>query len=169
MIYPAPREEDIVTLAQAALQGDVEEIKAYIEKFGKAAVNLKRDKGCSAISSAPQSHTSTVNWAAKEEALVILIESGADLELPNRHGMTALSIAARNGLEGMTRILLEAGAILPPGLRSNHPHINNLLEDYTEEARQKRQAQLEKMHRDGFPVVQDIRRIQSPTFKGIKR
>lgn len=49
-------------------------------------------------------------WSGHEAVMRILVENGADINAPNKIGMTALHLASQMGHEKLTRFLLEKGA-----------------------------------------------------------
>lgn len=73
-----------------------------------------------------------------EGMTILLIESGIDLDIPNKHGLTALHVAARHGHINLVRHLCLAGCDVDKtnrGIRADvtaikygYPDIANLLD-----------------------------------------
>jgi hypothetical protein len=92
-------------LLAAAARGDAAGIRTLIE------------------AGAPLDHVNNLGWTALIESIVLgdggprhvatleaLVEAGANLNLPDRHGQTPLTLARRRGYGEMQRILERAGA-----------------------------------------------------------
>jgi len=90
-------------LIAAARKGDVEAVKAALEKGGKVN-DADRTSGRNAL-----------QWAAREgkvEAIAALLAAGAVLDGEDRTGKTALTIAAESGKPEAVRALIKAGAAI---------------------------------------------------------
>jgi len=72
---------------------------------------------------APLDHVNNLHWTAVIESIVLgnggprhqatlqaLIQAGADLQYPDRHGRTPLQLAQQRGYTAMERLLGQAGA-----------------------------------------------------------
>lgn len=96
-IYSAP------TLYSAAKSNDIEAVK-WIRGIGKPGVDWPNpDEGnCTPLIIAA--------YKGLEEVAILLIESGANLELSDKNGRTALIWAAFRGEDEMVLLLLDAGA-----------------------------------------------------------
>ena len=98
-LFPAAETTD-VRLAEAAKTGNIDAVRALIEK--KADVNAPGPDG-----------TPPLYWAIQADDLAtaqLLIRSGADVKTPNRYGITPIQIAAGSGNVAMIRALLDSGA-----------------------------------------------------------
>jgi len=128
---------DIVTIA--AVANDVPTLKVSLE-LGCSAKNItSRYDGTALIAAAhlghtdvvralikagaPLDHVNNLGWTALIESIVLgdggrrhvatlkaLVEAGANVNLPDGHGQTPLTLARRNGYDEMQRILERAGA-----------------------------------------------------------
>jgi ankyrin repeat protein len=128
---------DIVTIA--AVANDVATLKLALA-LGASARNItSRYDGTALIAAAhlghveivrtliaagaPLDHVNNLGWTALIEAIVLgdggprhtdtlrlLIEAGANVNLPDRNGRTPLSLARAQGHEAMVRLLQQAGA-----------------------------------------------------------
>jgi ankyrin repeat protein len=92
-------------LIAAAHRGHVEIVRALIA--GKAPLNHVNDLGRTALMEAVVLGNGGRNHTATVEALV---QAGADVTLPDRHGTTALQHARTRGFSQIARILEQAGA-----------------------------------------------------------
>ncbi len=129
---------DIVTIA--AVANDVPTLKVSLE-LGCSAKNVtSRYDGTALIAAAhlghtevvralitagaPLDHVNNLGWTALIESIVLgdggrrhvatleaLVEAGANVNLPDGHGQTPLTLARRNGHDDMQRILERAGAM----------------------------------------------------------
>ena len=95
-VYRAKRS----ALTHAVLAKDLKSIEKLIE--AGANVNLRDEKGCTALISAAQNGV--------EDCLEQLIDSGADVNSSDDNGNTALIAAARNNYEACMKSLIDAGA-----------------------------------------------------------
>lgn len=89
------------SLTEAAVEGNVEAVRQHIA----AGTNLNEQK--------PESGSTALIAAAsfgKNETAILMIESGADLEVKNNEGSTALHIAAFLCREEIVKALLAKGA-----------------------------------------------------------
>ncbi len=87
-------------LADAAMQGDAEAVRALIA--ARADVNASQNDGATAL-----------HWAVYRGDVAMvstLIAAGAVVTQPNREGATPLSLACQNGGVELIRLLLDAGA-----------------------------------------------------------
>jgi ankyrin repeat protein len=128
---------DIVTIA--AVANDVPTLKVSLE-VGCSAKNItSRYDGTALIAAAhlghaevvsilvkadaPLDHVNNLGWTALIESIVLgdggprhvatlkaLVEAGANVNLPDGHGQTPLTLARRQGYDEMHRILERAGA-----------------------------------------------------------
>jgi ankyrin repeat protein len=57
-------------------------------------------------------------WSGHQAVMRILLDNGADIDAPNKIGMTALHLASQMGHEQLTRFLLEKGANI--ALKTDH-------------------------------------------------
>jgi uncharacterized protein len=97
---PAPSRGATTVVADAAMRGDREALRAAIAR--KADVNAPQADGSTAL-----------HWAAERddlEAAELLIEAGARVSAKTREGVTPLQLAAINGSAAMLGRLLRAGA-----------------------------------------------------------
>jgi uncharacterized protein len=92
-------------LIAAAHLGHVEIVRALIA--AKAPLNHVNNLGWTAVMEAVVLGNGGANHTAVVEALV---KAGADVDLPDRHGTTALQHARRRGYSQIARILESAGA-----------------------------------------------------------
>ena len=92
-------------LMAAARRGHVEIVRALIA--ARAPLNHVNDLGRTALLEAVVLGNGGRNHTATVEALV---EAGADVTLPDRHGITALQHARTRGYSQIARILENAGA-----------------------------------------------------------
>ena len=92
-------------LIAAAHRGHVEIVRALIA--AKAPLNHVNDFGRTALLEAVVLGNGGRNHTATVDALV---EAGADVTLPDRHGITALQHARTRGYSQIARILENAGA-----------------------------------------------------------
>jgi ankyrin repeat protein len=134
--YDAQR-YDIITIA--AVNNDLEMLKIALEGGGNARAITSPYDGTALIAAAhrghveivraliaakaPLNHVNNLGWTALLEAVVLgnggrnhtatveaLVEAGADVTLPDRHGTTALQHARTRGYSQIARILENAGA-----------------------------------------------------------
>ena len=128
---------DVVTIA--AVADDVPTLKVSLE-LGCSAKNItSRYDGTALIAAAhlghaevvrilikagaPLDHVNNLGWTALIESIVLgdggqrhvatlkaLVEAGADVNLPDGHGQTPLTLARRRGYTEMARLLRRAGA-----------------------------------------------------------
>jgi uncharacterized protein len=99
-VRPAPGRATTTVVADAAMSGDREALRAAIAR--KADVNAPQADGSTAL-----------HWAAERddlEAAELLIEAGARVSATTREGVTPLQLAATNGSAAMLGRLLRAGA-----------------------------------------------------------
>jgi ankyrin repeat protein len=96
---------DGTALIAAAHRGHVEIVRALIA--AKAPLNHVNNLGWTALLEAVVLGNGGRNHTATVEALV---EAGADVTLPDRHGATALQHARTRGYSQIARILENAGA-----------------------------------------------------------
>ncbi|CEJ85702.1 hypothetical protein VHEMI03855 [[Torrubiella] hemipterigena] len=93
------------------------------------------------------------------EAVRLLVDAGAAIETETSWGDSALTIAARNGLEEITNFLADKGAILPQGpagrrasraapRRGYHQLVRRLTADYNRLAQQPLQRQTRSLLRN---------------------
>lgn len=128
---------DIVTIA--AVANDLEMLKVALDGGGSARNITSRYDGTALIAAAhlghaevvkmliaakaPLNHVNNLGWTALMESVVLgngganhtatlkaLVEAGADVNIPDRQGTTALQHARRRGYVEMARILENAGA-----------------------------------------------------------
>lgn len=60
-------------------------------------------------------------WSGHENVMRVLLENGADINAPNKIGMTALHLASQKGHANLTHFLLEKGADI--GLTTSHSRV----------------------------------------------
>jgi ankyrin repeat protein len=123
---------DIVTIA--AVANDISTLKAALALGGSAKNITSRYDGTALIAAAhlghaevvriliragaPLDHINNLGWTALIESIVLgdggprhtdtlkaLVEAGANVNLPDRHGQTPLSLARSRGYDGMVSIL----------------------------------------------------------------
>jgi len=128
---------DVVTIA--AVANDLEMLKLALEGGASAKTITSRYDGTALIAAAhlghaeavrmliaakaPLNHVNNIGWTALMEAVVLgngganhtatvkaLVEAGADVNIADRQGTTALQHARRRGYVEMARILENAGA-----------------------------------------------------------
>jgi ankyrin repeat protein len=128
---------DIVTIA--AVRNDIEMLKIALQGGASAKNVTSRYDGTALIAAAhlghveavkiliaakaPLNHVNNLGWTALMEAIVLgsgganhtavvkaLAEAGADVNIPDRQGVTPLQHARRRGYVEMARILENAGA-----------------------------------------------------------
>jgi ankyrin repeat protein len=128
---------DIITIA--GVNNDLEMLKIALEGGGNARAITSPYDGTALIAAAhrghvdvvraliaakaPLNHVNNLGWTALLEAVVLgnggrehtavveaLVEAGADVTLPDRHGTTALGHARTRGYSQIARILENAGA-----------------------------------------------------------
>jgi ankyrin repeat protein len=128
---------DIITIA--AVADDLEMSKIALEGGGNARAVTSPYEGTALIAAAhlghvevvrmliaakaPLNHVNNLGWTALIEAVVLgnggakhtatveaLVEAGADVNIPDRHGTTALRHARTRGYSQIARILENAGA-----------------------------------------------------------
>ncbi|MCC6778861.1 MAG: ankyrin repeat domain-containing protein [Hyphomicrobiales bacterium] len=128
---------DIITIA--AVADDLEMLKIALEGGGNARAITSPYDGTALIAAAhlghveavrllidakaPLNHVNNLGWTALIEAVVLgsggarhtatveaLVKAGADVNIPDRHGTTALGHARMRGYSQMARILEDAGA-----------------------------------------------------------
>jgi ankyrin repeat protein len=128
---------DIITIA--AVNDDVEMLKIALAGGGNARAITSPYNGTALIAAAhlghaeivrtliaaraPLNHVNNLGWTALLEAVVLgnggarhtatveaLVTAGADLNVPDRHGTTALGHARQRGYSQIARILERAGA-----------------------------------------------------------
>jgi ankyrin repeat protein len=128
---------DIVTIA--AVDNDLEMLKIALEGGGNPRAITSPYRGTALIAAAhlghveavrmliaakaPLNHVNTLGWTALLEAIVLgnggashtatveaLVQAGADVNLADRHGTTALGHARTRGYSQIARILERAGA-----------------------------------------------------------
>ncbi len=128
---------DIITIASVA--NDIEMLKVAIEGGASARNITSRYDGTALIAAAhlghaevvriliaakaPLNHVNNLGWTALMESIVLgnggtnhtntlkaLVEAGADVNIPDRQGITPLSHARRRGYSEMARVLEMAGA-----------------------------------------------------------
>jgi ankyrin repeat protein len=91
-----------LALLDAAQDGDYAALQSLLKGKGKRDVNSARGDGTTALA-----------WAAynnDEQAVDLLIRSGADVNIADDLGVSPLSLACENGNPAMVKKLLEAGA-----------------------------------------------------------
>ncbi|MFO1413710.1 MAG: ankyrin repeat domain-containing protein [Burkholderiales bacterium] len=127
---------DIVTIA--AVANDVETLKAALAVGGKATNVTSRYDGTALIAAshlghvevvqvliaarAPLDHVNNLGWTALIESIVLgdggprhlatlqaLVDAGANVNLPDRNGMTPVHLAEGNGYRAMAEALRAAG------------------------------------------------------------
>jgi ankyrin repeat protein len=127
---------DIITIA--AVQNDVEMLKLAIAGGGNAGSITSRYDGTALIAAAhlghaeivriliaakaPLNHVNNLSWTALMESIVLgdggknhtdtlkaLVDAGADVNIPDRAGVTPLSHARSRGYKEMIEILMGAG------------------------------------------------------------
>jgi len=128
---------DIVTIA--AVAGDVPTLRAALALGGSARNVTSRYDGTALIAAAhlghaevvreliragaPLDHVNNLGWTALIESIVLgdggprhtdtltaLVEAGANVNLPDRHGRTPLALAQSRGYDAMVARLRQAGA-----------------------------------------------------------
>ncbi len=128
---------DIVTIA--AVDNDLEMLKIALDGGGNPRAITSPYRGTALIAAAhlghvevvrmliaakaPLNHVNTLGWTALLEAIVLgnggvnhtatveaLVQAGADVNLPDRHGTTPLGHARTRGYSQIARILERAGA-----------------------------------------------------------
>jgi ankyrin repeat protein len=128
---------DIITIA--AVANDLPMLKIAIEGGGNPRAITSRYDGTALIAAAhlghaevvrtliaagsPLDHVNNLGWTALIESIVLgdggpnhtdtltaLVNAGANVNLPDRQGVTPLGLARQRGYAGMVRILVEAGA-----------------------------------------------------------
>jgi ankyrin repeat protein len=128
---------DIVTIA--AVANDVPTLKVSLELGGSAKNITSRYDGTALIAAAhlghaevvrtlikagaPLDHVNNLGWTALIESIVLgdggprhvatlkaLVEAGANVNLPDGHGQTPLTLARHRGYKEMYQILARAGA-----------------------------------------------------------
>lgn len=128
---------DIITIA--AVANDIEMLKLAIEGGASARNITSRYNGTTLIAAAhlghaevvrilieakaPLNHVNNLGWTALMESIVLgnggtshtntlkaLVEAGADVNIPDRQGITPLGHARRRGYSEMARVLEMAGA-----------------------------------------------------------
>ena len=128
---------DIITIA--AVNNDLDMLKIAIEGGGNARAITSPYNGTALIAAAhrghveivraliaakaPLNHVNNLGWTALLEAIVLgnggtnhtatveaLVNAGADVNIPDRHGTTALGHARSRGYSQIARILERAGA-----------------------------------------------------------
>lgn len=128
---------DIVTIA--AVDNDVEMLKIALDGGGNPRAVTSPYRGTALIAAAhlghveavgmliaakaPLNHVNSLGWTALFEAIVLgnggvrhtatvnaLVQAGADVNLPDRHGTTPLGHARTRGYSQIARILERAGA-----------------------------------------------------------
>lgn len=128
---------DIITIA--AVANDIEMLKLAIEGGASARNITSRYNGTALIAAAhlshaevvrilieakaPLNHVNNLGWTALMESIVLgnggtshtntlkaLVEAGADVNIPDRQGITPLGHARRRGYSEMARVLEMAGA-----------------------------------------------------------
>ena len=128
---------DVITIA--AVNNDLEMLKIALDAGGNARAVTSPYDGTALIAAAhrghveivrtliaanaPLNHVNNLGWTALLEAVVLgnggrnhtatveaLVEAGADVTLPDRHGTTALQHARTRGYSQIARILENAGA-----------------------------------------------------------
>jgi len=128
---------DILTIA--AVNNDIEMLKIALAGGGNPRAITSRYDGTALIAAAhlghaeivktliaakaPLDHVNNLGWTALMESIVLgngdkahtetlkaLVEAGADVNIPDRQGMTALTHVRRRGYEAMFKILQAAGA-----------------------------------------------------------
>ncbi|XP_046902768.1 ankyrin repeat and SOCS box protein 1 [Hypomesus transpacificus] len=101
------QEEDL-RLHNAAYVGDLDTLKTLLQdNFFKQRINEKSVWCCGSLPCTPLRIAATAGHAA---CVSLLVQQGADLELVDVKGQTALYMAVVNGHLDCVRILLEAGA-----------------------------------------------------------
>jgi len=128
---------DVITIA--AVNNDLDMLKIALDGSGNARAVTSPYDGTALIAAAhrgnveivrtliaanaPLNHVNSLGWTALLEAVVLgnggtshtavveaLVKAGADVNLPDRHGTTALGHARTRGFSQMARILENAGA-----------------------------------------------------------
>ena len=128
---------DIITIA--AVQNDLDMLKIALEGGGNPRAVTSPYNGTALIAAAhvghveivraliaakaPLNHVNNLGWTALLEAVVLgngganhtatveaLVKAGADVNIPDRHGTTALGHARTRGYSQIARILERAGA-----------------------------------------------------------
>jgi len=128
---------DIITIA--AVNNDLDMLKIALEGGGNARAITSPYNGTALIAAAhrghveivralidaraPLNHVNNLGWTALLEAIVLgngganhtatveaLVNAGADVNIPDRHGTTALGHARSRGYSQIARILERAGA-----------------------------------------------------------
>jgi hypothetical protein len=128
---------DIVTIA--AVNNDTEMLKIALAGGGNPRAITSRYDGTALIAAAhlghaeivrmliaakaPLDHVNNLGWTALMESIVLgnggknhtetlkaLVEAGADVNIPDRQGLTPLTHVRRRGYEAMFKILQAAGA-----------------------------------------------------------
>ncbi len=108
--YPIPTPVEMLTFSDDAFNGNIPQLKKFLEKFDTANINYQDSVGWTAL----------MNAACNQEpdTIIFLLQHGADAEMTTKKGLTAQMIAEINGchrnaqyLEQYTRDLVHKRAI----------------------------------------------------------
>ncbi|XP_028992463.1 ankyrin repeat and SOCS box protein 1 isoform X2 [Betta splendens] len=103
-----PPEQDDMRLHNAAYVGDLDTLRNLLQEDGfRRRINEKSVWCCGCLPCTPLRIAATAGHAA---CVAYLIAQGAEVDLVDVKGQTALYVAVVNGHLGCVRILLEAGA-----------------------------------------------------------
>ena len=111
-----------------AEDGKVAHLQAILDKYPELR-EAKRDRPLGKPTTGDDfTPLQTAVWNGRDDAVALLIEKGADVNVADRHGNTPLHLAAKGGFLGIAKQLVKAGAnvnaktrAIPGGLLPSAP------------------------------------------------